>query len=66
GLVRLTVEDIAGRLVTTLLDRPLDPGLHAVDWNGIGAAGLPVASGRYLYTLQTPGGIERRSMIVLK
>ncbi len=66
GTVRLTIHDVTGRLVATLLDRPLGPGLHAIDWNGIGPGGLAVASGRYVYTLETPGRVERRSMLVLK
>jgi len=47
--VTLTVYDLMGRLVSTLVDRDYDPGPHSVRFDGSG-----LASGIYLYRLQTP------------
>ncbi len=50
----LTVYDLLGRSVATLLDGEVEPGTHRITWD---AAGRP--SGVYLYVLAS--GAERRS-----
>jgi hypothetical protein len=64
--VSLTVYDIRGRFVRTLIDSDLEPGSHKIHWNGQNDRGESVASGIYLYTLKA--GEERftRKMTVLK
>ena len=52
--VKLTVFDITGRVVRTLLDKQLAAGTHHVTWDGKNEAGHPVASGVYLFRLSTP------------
>lgn len=54
GLVRLDVFDVQGRLVRTLLERQHAAGPHTASWDGTDDAGRRVASGMYLYRLQTP------------
>ena len=61
GQVRLTVHDLTGRLVATLVDGVVAAGAHEV---GFRAGDLP--SGAYLYRLQTPVGSLDRMMILLK
>lgn len=46
GMVKLTVYDITGREVESLLSRNMDAGIHSVDWNGAAAP-----SGIYFYRL---------------
>jgi hypothetical protein len=55
GPVRLTVYDLMGRRVKTLVSERQAAGRHAVRWKGTNAGGAPVASGVYLYRLETPG-----------
>jgi len=64
--VSLTVYDIRGRRVRTLIDSELEPGSHKIHWDGQNDRGQSVASGIYLYTLRA--GEERftRKMMVLK
>ena len=59
--VRLTIYDIEGRRVTTLVDRTVAAGSHAIDFH---ADALP--SGTYLYQLQTGSSVLNRKMILAK
>ena len=53
GVVWLTIYNIAGQVVRTLLDDyELDAGYHSVDWDGRDQQGQPVTSGVYLYHLR--------------
>ena len=64
--VEITIYNMIGQEVTTLVKRELDYGLHSVSWHGTNRFGIPVASGVYLAKLQTPGVIKTRKMILLK
>lgn len=50
----LEVFDLAGRRVATLAEGPHPAGRHSVVWNGADDDGRPVASGIYLYRLDSP------------
>jgi hypothetical protein len=62
----LRVFDVTGRLVTTLADGPAEPGRHAVVWDGTDASGSAVASGVYLYRLESGGDTANGRMVLLK
>jgi hypothetical protein len=64
--VILTVYDVRGRRVKTLVDSDLDSGSHRIHWDGRSDRGESVASGIYLYTLKTGGEIFIRKMTILK
>ncbi len=64
--VRLRLHDGAGRWVATLIDRPLTGGRHTARWDGTDEAGRPVASGRYICSLEALGVVERRSVVLVK
>jgi hypothetical protein len=59
--VLLTVYDLLGRKVATLVDRHQVPGRYSVDF---GAASL--ASGMYLYRLQAGGFTESKKMMLVR
>ena len=61
GPVRLTVYDILGRQVATLVDAVQEPGSHEARFD---AGNL--ASGMYVYRLQTNGFMQQRKMILQK
>jgi hypothetical protein len=61
GLVSLTVYDILGREVATLVNEVLQPGRYSVTFT---AAGL--ASGIYFYRLHAGQYIQQRKMLLLK
>ncbi len=53
GNVELTVHDVAGRRVRTLVSGPHEAGRHASRWDGTTEGGNPVAAGIYFYSLET-------------
>jgi hypothetical protein len=59
--VSLKIYDVLGSEVAALVNEVKNPGSYAVTWN---AAGL--ASGLYLYRLQTGTGVQQRKMILQK
>jgi subtilisin family serine protease len=64
GHVSLDVFDASGRLVTRVVDREFDAGVHKVDWEGRrGTESVP--PGVYFYRFTTPGFTQTRKMIVL-
>ena len=64
--VQLTVHDVRGRLVATLVDRTVAAGRHEVVWQASDDAGRPVAAGAYFYVLRTDRGTMTRKMCVVK
>jgi hypothetical protein len=66
GHVNLSVYDVSGRLVRTLVDGSRGTGQHAVVWAGRDDAGCAVASGIYYCRLVTSGCVETRKMVLLK
>lgn len=57
----LTIHDLLGRTVVTLVDRPMEAGVYTMTWN---AAGYP--SGLYIYTLRSGKHAVSRKLLLLK
>jgi hypothetical protein len=64
--VRLTVYNVLGRQVKTLVDEPLAAGSYVADWDGTDAGGAKVASGIYLYRVDAGQFSETKKMVLLK
>jgi len=64
--VKIDVYNIAGRLVTTLVDEKQEAGVKSVAWDGTNAAGEKVASGIYMYRMQAGDNVDRKMMVLLK
>ena len=64
--VTLSVYDITGRLVNTLISSGLTAGYHDVTWDGRDMYGSNVSAGLYIYTLQTEGITLNRKMMLMK
>ncbi len=64
--VSLTVFDILGRQVTTLLDGEMPAGHHEVVFDGRDSDSSALASGVYFYRLSAAGGTSTRKMILMK
>jgi hypothetical protein len=62
----LTVFDVRGRRIRTLVDEVLSAGEHAQGWDGTNQRGEPVASGVYFYRLTAGDFRETRRMLLLK
>jgi hypothetical protein len=65
--VRLSIFDLSGRLVRTLVDgRPHPAGRHDVVWDGLDDQARAMGSGIYICTLETAGGRDSRRMTLLR
>ncbi len=61
--VTITVYDLLGRRVRTLVDEHQGPGARVVVWDGRHEAGGVVSPGVYLVRLQTAGGSASRRIV---
>lgn len=66
GWAEISIYDVLGRRVFTRRFEKLLPGCHSLLWNGRSEAGYLVASGVYLYRLETKLGSVSKKMILLK
>jgi hypothetical protein len=66
GPVELTIFDVNGRKVRTLVNETREAGLHEVAWDGTDDAGHPVASGVFWSQLETEGFSSNKKMVVLR
>ena len=66
GLVQLSVVDLAGRRIATLLDEVRSEGEHRMVWDGRDDHGRQVASGIYFVRLESGGQIATRKIEMLK
>lgn len=64
--VRLTLYDLLGREVATLIDDVRPAGNHVIEWNGFDARGERVSSGIYFYRIETDGFVQTRKLTLLK
>jgi flagellar hook assembly protein FlgD len=65
--VRLTVFDLSGRLVRTLVaGQSLDAGYHEVRWDGADEQGRSAAAGIYIYRLEAANFTTSRKLILLR
>ena len=64
--VRLSVYELSGRRVASLVSGTMDAGNHQVVWTGKDDTGRSVASGVYFYRLEAEQKIFTRKMVLLK
>ena len=64
--VNITVYDMLGRQVKTLINHTQDAGYRSVIWNAINDYGKPVSAGIYLYQIQAGEYISTKKMVLLK
>ena len=64
--ISLTVHDVSGQLVRTLVKGKSSPGTHTLIWNGNNDSGTKAASGMYFLRLDSQDGSHARKMVLLK
>jgi len=65
GQVTLTIYDILGREVVTLVDDVQSSGVHQVTWHGRDKKGGDVPSGIYFYNIQFRGARQKNGKMIL-
>ena len=66
GLVNITVYDMMGRVVKTLVNGSQTAGFKSVQWNATNNRNEPVSAGLYLYTIQAGEFRQTKKMVLLK
>jgi len=66
GNVNISVFNILGQKVKTLVDAEMDAGEYSVDWESDDENGNEVASGIYFYKLTTSNYVETRKMVLMR
>lgn len=64
--VNLSIFNVLGRKVATLVDKVQGPGSYTVTWQGRGSGGARVASGVYFYRLTQGEMSDTKKMVLLK
>jgi hypothetical protein len=64
--VKITIYDMLGREVKTLINKTQDAGSMSVIWNATNDYGKPVSAGIYLYQIQAGEYISTKKMVLLK
>ena len=66
GAVELAVYNLAGQRVAKPLAQELAAGVYTAHWDGRDAKGRALASGVYIYQLQTAAQVQRRKLLLLR
>ena len=66
GFARLTIYDVAGRAVTTLVEESSSAGAFSVTWDGRDRQGVRVASGVYFANLETSKEMVTGKIMVVR
>ena len=66
GLVNITIYDMMGRVVKTLVNGYQNAGYKSVQWNATNDRDEPVSAGLYLYTMQGGEYRQTKKMVLLK
>jgi hypothetical protein len=64
--VALSIYNVLGQRIATLVDGLLTQGSHVVTWNGRDNRGMQLPSGVYFYTLKASGFTASKRMLMLK
>jgi len=64
--VNITVYDMLGRKVRTILNQQQDPGYKSIIWDATNDYGKPVSAGLYLYQIQAGEYMQTKKMVLLK
>jgi hypothetical protein len=66
GSVRIAIYDVRGREVRVLVDDVKPAGNYNCEWNGNDSHGSALASGVYLYRLESGGKVITRKCLLIK
>jgi ligand-binding sensor domain-containing protein len=64
--IKISIFDISGRLVNTILNSTLMPGSYEINWNGKNAVGNYIASGVYFATISSSNQKSTLKLVLIK
>ena len=64
--VNISVYNLEGRIVKTLVNQVMNAGSHEISWNGTNEIGAKVSTGMYIYQLKTNSTMLTRRMTFIK
>ena len=64
--VNLSIYNVTGQRIRTLVNTTTPAGFHTVNWNGRDANGRAAASGLYLYRITSNHGTQVRRMVMVR
>ena len=66
ALVNITICDMMGRQVKTLVNGSQTAGYHSIQWNATNDRNEPVSAGVYLYSIEAGEFVQTKKMVLLK
>jgi hypothetical protein len=66
GLVNITIYNITGRHISTLVSSHQNAGYKSTQWNATNDSGESVGAGLYLYRIEADNFVQTKKMILLK
>ena len=66
AIVNITIYDMMGKVVATLVDGSQSAGFKTLQWNATNQGGMPISAGLYIYTIQAGEFNQTKKMILLK
>jgi hypothetical protein len=66
GFVNITIYDMMGRIVKTMVNAQHNAGYKSIQWSATNNQGQPVSAGLYLYTIQAGDYNQTKKMVLLK
>lgn len=66
GLMKIKIYNTLGQLVRVLFLNVTGSGLYEISWDGMTSAGLPAASGNYVYIVEFENYILAKKMTLMK
>ena len=66
GSTEVSIYNIKGQKVKTMLDDNLNSGSHKLIWDGNNSTGKKVSSGIYFYQVEQEGKTQTKKMIVIR
>ncbi len=64
--VEMSIFDILGRKVRTLINEKQTTGSHSIHWNGLNDSEIQVASGVYFYRLEAGNFIDSKKLLIVR
>ncbi len=64
--VEITVYDVNGRFINTLIKGYMNAGNHSITWDGVSSSGKPVSAGIYLYSITAGKNTAIKKMSFIK